>query len=62
MMSLQNMEIYANKSAQMKLTEYEMLAYEQICMTIKTQMKFIDLQINKNIIDFEKQNPPKEED
>lgn len=57
------MEVYANKlTAQGTLPEYELLAYEQICRTVQTQMKFIDLQVQKNINDFEKQNPPPKEE
>ena len=62
MMSLQTMELYANKSSQGMLPEYEMQAYEQICITIKSQMKMLDLQFRKSIDQFEKENPPKQED
>lgn len=55
------MELYCNKHAQSTLPEYELQAYEQICRTIKSQMKLLDLQYEQTIKQFEKENPPEEE-
>lgn len=61
MMSESTMQVYAQKLLQVDLMEFEMLAYEQICRTITTQMKYIDVQMQKNIEQFEKDHPAKEE-
>jgi hypothetical protein len=53
---LKNVEDFSNKMSEATLTEFEMLAYEQLCRLVETWSKFTEVCVKMEIPEAERES------